>query len=93
MRTNRTQNRRLGLAVLIVLSLTAAAVVSADWTNLETDGTKNGHQSEPESKVLVDHIFSDGFESGDTSAWSRTIPDEPVPCPAPTLTLPVPTGR
>jgi len=31
-------------------------------------------------------LFADGFESGDTSAWSRTVP--PLPTPDPT---PVPT--
>jgi hypothetical protein len=35
---------------------------------------------------LIAIIFEDGFESGDTSAWSRVIP--PSPTPAPTTTPP-----
>jgi len=40
--------------------------------------------------ALTAIIFHDGFESGNTSAWSRVIP--PSPTPAPTTTPPSPTA-
>jgi len=40
--------------------------------------------------ALTAIIFDDGFESGNTSAWSRVIP--PSPTPAPTTTPPSPTA-
>ena len=94
MRTNRTRTHNLVLIAFVVLGLTTLAVaVHADWSNLKTDGKGNG-QSQPDAPgTPVDEIFSDGFESGSTSAWSKTMPDDPLPCPVPTLDLPTPAKR
>jgi len=51
----------------------AGAKTAAYRTDEKTTGTANNDASE-DTQVLEALIFSDGFESGDTSAWSSTVP-------------------
>ncbi len=45
-----------------------------DAAHLAWAATFNGEQDVYYTRIAGSEIFADGFESGDTSAWSWTIP-------------------
>ena len=49
------------------LTVTASAATPAGVTDTDLEN------NQAEGNVIAVHIFSDGFESGDTSAWSTTV--------------------
>jgi len=49
------------------ITVAASAVTPGDVTDPDLEN------NEAEGDVIAVRIFSDGFESGDTSAWSETI--------------------
>ena len=55
-------------------SMTSQAILSCTQLgNLLTDDPDVGGSADPTTTVL-DHLFSDGFESGDTDMWSNAVP-------------------
>ena len=60
----------------------AAAAVAADpnggflvtWDSATSGGTDSSGRSIQAQRYLPTLIFADGFESGDTTAWSQTVP-------------------
>ncbi len=88
MRINRTRRRDLILTAFVVLSLATLAVVGhASWT---ADHLRAWDRPDESSEKSVDHIFSDGFETGDQSGWDPTAPNH---CPVPALSLPIPAKK
>ena len=63
-----------------------ALTVTTGWTEQPSSKEKSATQK----ALSGDLIFADGFESGNTSAWSSGAPTH---CPAPTVTLPLPVAR
>jgi hypothetical protein len=49
------------------ITVTASAATPAGITDTDLEN------NQAEGDVIAVHIFSDGFESGDTSAWSTTV--------------------
>ena len=44
------------------------------WTSIGSAGTDNSGGSIQGQRYSAGLIFDDGFESGDTSVWSSTVP-------------------
>ena len=60
----------------IAFSITLAAAAPGGWfiTATATDAAGSTSEFSQCAEILTDPIFADGFESGDTSAWSETTP-------------------
>lgn len=61
-----------------LLWLVSALTFAFATPNICMAGQNNTYPTNDIEIVGDDHIFSDGFESGDTGAWSATEPPEPL---------------
>ena len=58
-------------------------VSDAAGARLAYAATFNGEQDVYYLRILAGAVFADGFESGDTSAWSSMMTPEPAACNRP----------
>jgi hypothetical protein len=61
------------ITVLVSASFTGVLSNTAAVSATEPDPAP-GNNSDTETTTVTTTIFNDGFESGDTSAWSSTTP-------------------